>query len=115
MNSLTALADPTRQRIVELLSHGERAAGDITAEFDISAPAVSQHLKILREAELVSVRVDAQRRIYTLNPKGLDDVDAWLSRVRQFWADRLDKLEAAMRQDGQAAKVTTKRPRGSKA
>jgi len=115
MNSLTALADPTRQRIIELLSHGERAAGDITAEFDISAPAVSQHLKVLREAKLVSVRVDAQRRIYTLNPKGLDEVDAWLKQVRRFWSARLDKLETAMRQADKTAKATARRPGRSKA
>ena len=114
MNSLTALADPTRQRIIELLSHGERAAGDITAEFDISAPAVSQHLKVLREVELVSVRIDAQRRIYSLNPKGLDEVDAWLHQVRRFWAERLDKLDVAMRRHAETTKATKTRPGRSK-
>ncbi len=70
MLALTALADPTRRQIVEMLADGERTAGDITRQFDISAPAISQHLKVLRQARLVSVRADAQRRIYTLDAPG---------------------------------------------
>jgi DNA-binding transcriptional ArsR family regulator len=92
MSSLTALADPTRRRIVELLSHGEHAAGEIVARFEVSAPAISQHLKVLREAGLVRVRVDGQRRVYSLDPAGLDEVDAWVARVRRFWGERLDAL-----------------------
>ena len=71
MDSLTALADPTRRQIVEMLSRGERASGDIAARFEISAPAISQHLKVLREARLVQVRVEAQRRLYAIDPDGL--------------------------------------------
>lgn len=97
MDSLTALADPTRRQIVETLSRGERAAGEIVEQFAISAPAISQHLKVLREARLVRVRVEAQRRIYTLDPEGLAAIDAWLDRVRQFWSDRLDALERELR------------------
>ena len=96
MHAFAALSDPTRRRIVELLSAGERAAGEIVDEFDVSAPAISQHLKALRDAGLVRVRVDAQRRIYALDPSGFDDVHRWLQGVRAFWADRLDALEAAL-------------------
>jgi DNA-binding transcriptional ArsR family regulator len=93
MNAFAALADPTRQHIVEMLATRELAAGDIARRFDMTAPAVSQHLKLLRNAGLVNVRRDAQRRIYALNPQGLAELDAWLARFRRFWSGRLDKLE----------------------
>jgi DNA-binding transcriptional ArsR family regulator len=93
MNSLTALADPKRRQIVQMLSRGERSAGEIAGEFAISAPAISQHLRVLREAKLVAVRVDAQRRIYRLNRAGLDEIEAWLNQMRRFWSGRLDALE----------------------
>ena len=93
MTGFEALAEPTRRRIVELLAAGERSAGEIVAEFAVSAPAISQHLKALREAGLVRVRADAQRRIYALDPAGLAEIDGWLERVRRFWGARLDALE----------------------
>lgn len=92
MGSLAALADPTRRQIVELLSRGERAAGEIGGHFPMSAPAVSQHLKVLRAAGLVRVEVAGQRRIYSLDPSGLAEIDAWLAAVRRLWSDRLDAL-----------------------
>ena len=97
MDPLQAVADPTRRRIIELLGRGERSAGELVEEFDVSAPAISQHLKALREAGLVSVRTDAQRRIYALDPEGLDAIDAWLASVRKFWNPRLDALERELR------------------
>jgi DNA-binding transcriptional ArsR family regulator len=97
MREFAALADPTRRRIVELLSAGERSAGEIVEEFDVSAPAISQHLKALRAAGLVQVRTDAQRRIYALDPAGLENIDAWLKDVRKFWSGRLDALERELR------------------
>jgi DNA-binding transcriptional ArsR family regulator len=97
MDSLTALADPTRRQIVEMLGRGELASGEIAERFDISAPAVSQHLKVLKEAQLVQVRVEGQRRVYSLDPEGLQMIDAWLAEVRRFWAGRLDALEQALR------------------
>lgn len=100
-----ALADPTRRRIVELLSRGECAAGEIVGAFDVSGPAISQHLKVLREAALVQARVEGQRRIYQLNPQGLGEIDAWLNDVRRFWASRLDALERELRK---TAKPTRK-------
>jgi DNA-binding transcriptional ArsR family regulator len=97
MESFTALADPTRRHIVEMLAGGELAAGDIARHFEMSAPAVSQHLKALKSAHLVRVRVDAQRRIYSLDPQGLDDVETWLANVRRFWGPKLDALERQLK------------------
>ena len=101
MDTFTALADPTRRRIVESLAHGETSFGDIAAQFEMSRPAVSQHLKTLREAGIVAVRADAQRRIYRLSDDGLDEIDAWLKRVRKFWNQRLDRLEQLLGDAGQ--------------
>jgi DNA-binding transcriptional ArsR family regulator len=99
MDPFPALAEPSRRRMVELLGHGERPAGAIAGEFDLTPAAVSQHLKVLREAGLVRVRVDGQRRIYSLDPDGLAAVDAWLERVWSFWSGRLDALERALEKD----------------
>src|ERR1700733_4210699 len=96
MESLTALADPTRRRIVEALSAGALSSGEIASRFPISAPAVSQHLKTLREAHLVKVRVEAQRRIYELDPAGVAELSAWVDRIRRFWGPRLDALDAQL-------------------
>ena len=93
MLAFAALADPTRRRIVELLADREYPAGVLARRFDMTPPAVSQHLRLLRDAGLVRVRRDAQRRIYTLDPAGLAELDAWLARYRRFWHDRLDTLE----------------------
>jgi DNA-binding transcriptional ArsR family regulator len=99
MDSFTALADPTRRRILALLGAGERPAGDIVTACGMSAPAISQHLKALRQAGLVRVRAEGQRRIYSLDPAGLAPVEDWLTEVRRFWAGRLDALEAALEED----------------
>jgi DNA-binding transcriptional ArsR family regulator len=96
VHPITALADPTRRRIVEMLADREAPAGEIAARFEISAPAVSQHLKALREARLVRVRAQAQRRLYRLDPAGWRELDDWMSGMRRFWTARLDDLEAAM-------------------
>lgn len=93
MDQFNALAEPTRRSIVEMLGRGALSAGEITARFDVSAPAISQHLKVLREAGLVSVEVQGQRRIYRLDPAGLDAFDAWVRQVRGFWGSHLDLLE----------------------
>jgi DNA-binding transcriptional ArsR family regulator len=97
MDSFLAVADPTRRKIIELLGSGERSAGEITQALQVSAPAASQHLKALRDARLVRVRVAGQRRIYSLDPAGLDGFDDWLRQVRRYWAQRLDELERALR------------------
>jgi DNA-binding transcriptional ArsR family regulator len=88
-----ALADPTRRRIVELVATGERTAGELAAEFAITRPSVSRHLRVLREAELLAWRGDAQRRLYRLDPAALVEAGAWVERTRDRWADRLDALE----------------------
>jgi DNA-binding transcriptional ArsR family regulator len=104
MLPLNALADPTRQRIVEMLAVRELSAGAIADSFDVTAPAISQHLKVLKDAKLVRVRVDAQRRIYALDPSGFDEMDRWLSRIRRFWATRLDALEHVLKEEDRKAK-----------
>jgi len=100
MQVLSALSDPTRQRIVEMLAARELSAGQIAAKFEMSAPAVSQHLKVLRDAKLVRVRAEAQRRIYALDREGFEEMNEWLSRIRRFWSGKLDLLEQALRDDG---------------
>jgi DNA-binding transcriptional ArsR family regulator len=96
MHALDILGDPVRRRIVELLAGGERAAGAIgsvvQAEFGISQPAVSQHLKVLRENGFASVRADGARRLYAVEAAPLREVDAWLEPYRRFWNPKLDAL-----------------------
>lgn len=91
---LLALAEPHRMAILSMLAEGERPAGDFVDALPIAQPTVSKHLSVLREAGLVTVRKDAQRRLYSLNPAPLAELDAWLARYRRFWSDRLDALEA---------------------
>ncbi len=99
MDTFVALSDPTRRRIVESLAAGERSFGELSGQFDMSRPAVSQHLKVLRDAGIVSARADAQRRIYRLEPDGLDELEAWLDDVRRFWSASLDRLEEVLGDD----------------
>lgn len=94
-----ALADPTRRRIVEMLAGGARPAGEIAREFTLTAPAISQHLKRLREAHLIRSRAVAQQRIYELDPRGIQELSQWLQSIQAFWAPRLDRLEAALRKE----------------
>jgi DNA-binding transcriptional ArsR family regulator len=110
MQSLAAVADPTRRRIVELLAERDRTAGELVKEFNLSAPAISQHLNVLREAGLVTTRAEGQSRIQSLNPAGLDELDEWLHRTRAFWSQRLDALERELRaDDNRQAKAKKKR------
>jgi DNA-binding transcriptional ArsR family regulator len=97
MNTFEALAQPTRRRIVELLADGERTAGDIASRFATSRPGISRHLRVLRESGLVRAREDAQRRLYSLDPAPLEELDAWLQRYRRFWANRLDALDTEIK------------------
>ena len=96
MDTFTALADPTRRKIIESLAAGEASFGELAVNFEMSRPAVSQHLKVLREAGIVTSRAEAQRRIYRLNDEGLDELEAWLLRVREYWSQRLDRLEQVL-------------------
>jgi len=109
MQSLLALADPTRRRIVELLAVRERTSGELVKEFDLSAPAISQHLNILREAGLVTTRAEGQSRIQSLEPGGLDELEAWLEKTRSIWSHRLDALERELRAEDKAIARKTKK------
>ena len=87
------LAEPTRRRILDLLLDGERPVGELVARLKLSQPGVSKHLRVLREAGLVAVRREAQRRIYGVRPEPLEEVAEWLEPYRRLWAERLDALE----------------------
>lgn len=87
------LAEPTRRRILDLLRERPRLVGELTAELGLSQPGTSKHLRVLREAGLVTVRAEAQRRWYELDPAPLAEIDEWLAPYRWMWADRLDALE----------------------
>ena len=86
------LAEPNRRRILDLLREDERPVGDLVAALGLSQPAVSKHLRVLREAGLVDVRVDAQRRLYRVRPEPLAEIDAWLEPYRRLWSRSLDAL-----------------------
>lgn len=96
---LKALADPTRRRIVEMLARGALGAGEIANRFEVSGAAISQHLKVLREARMVKVRADRQRRIYELDPAGIEELANWVASIQAFWSPRLDALEQALYED----------------
>jgi DNA-binding transcriptional ArsR family regulator len=87
------LAEPTRRRILDLLRDGERPVGELVERLSMSQPAVSKHLRVLRDSGLVDVRVDAQRRVYRLRPERLQEVDAWIEPYRRLWTERLDRLD----------------------
>lgn len=89
---LRALADESRRAMLETLARGPVTAGELAASLPIARPGVSRHLRVLREAGLVEVRQEAQRRVYSLHPEPLAEVDEWLSRYRALWDQRLDAL-----------------------
>src|SRR5829696_9577936 len=93
VTTFEVLAEPSRRRILDLLRERERSVGELVEHLSLSQPGVSKHLRVLREAGLVAVRQDAQRRLYGLRAEPLVEVDAWLEPYRRFWADRLDALE----------------------
>ena len=93
MDAFEALAEPNRRRILDALMAGERPAGDLVEALGLSQPGVSKHLKTLKEAGLVQVRADGQRRLYRLDARGMAQCFAWLAPHRRFWASRLSALE----------------------
>jgi len=107
MDTLAALADPTRRRILELLVDGEVPAGDLSDQFSVSRPAISRHLRVLREAGLVRSRVDGQRRVYALDAQPLAELDAWLAPYRRFWTQRVDALDTEIRRGRRKRRTTT--------
>ena len=90
---LDVIAEPTRRRILDAVRSGERSVNELVDEVGMHQPGISRHLKVLREAGLVDVRRDAQRRLYRLTPEPLMELDAWLEPYRAEWASRLDRLE----------------------
>ena len=102
-NALTALADPTRRRIFERLKRGPRAVGKLAAGLPVSRPAVSQHLKVLKEAGLVQENREGARRVYQIDPKGLGQLRAWLD---QFWDEALEAFRAEVEGDSRREKRT---------
>ncbi|MCB1682616.1 MAG: winged helix-turn-helix transcriptional regulator [Rhodospirillales bacterium] len=98
MDKFAALADPTRRRIMEMLAaRRELAASEISREFSSTPSAISQHLKVLREAELVQMEKRAQQRVYSINTAEIEEMEQWLARMRKFWNDRFDALEALLK------------------
>ncbi len=96
-STFAVLAEPTRRRILDLLRDEPRSVNDLVSALGLTQPGTSKHLKVLRDAGLVSVRRDAQRRWYELRPEPLAEVDAWLGRFRSFWEQRLDALDTEIR------------------
>jgi len=97
MDKFSALSDPTRRSIVEMLArNGELSATEISSQFQMSPPAVSQHLKILREAQLVVVEKRAQQRIYRINPTAVQELEGWARNLMQLWTQRFEALDALL-------------------
>jgi DNA-binding transcriptional ArsR family regulator len=113
VHAFDVLGDPVRRRILELLADGERSAGEVTAvvreEFRISQPAVSLHLRVLREHGFATVRADGARRLYSVAPEPLRQIDRWLERYRRFWAQPLDALATELAR-GQRERRTSHHP-----
>jgi DNA-binding transcriptional ArsR family regulator len=93
VSAFEVLAEPHRRHILDLLREGERSVNELVAGLGLSQPGVSKHLRILREAGLVEVRADAQRRLYTLRPQALEELHRWLEPYRGLWSGQLDALE----------------------
>jgi len=93
MNTFEVLAEPARRQILDLIRDDERSVGELVKALAMSQPAVSKHLRVLRDEGFVEARVEAQRRIYTLRPSRLIEVESWLAPYRRYWAGRLEALE----------------------
>jgi DNA-binding transcriptional ArsR family regulator len=117
VHAFDVLGDPVRRRILELLADGERTAGSVSdvirEEFGISQPAVSQHLRVLRESGFATVRPEGARRLYAVGSEPLRDVDAWLERFRRFWAPRLDALDTELARGRRERRLRGKTDEGS--
>lgn len=105
---LDVIAEPTRRRILDAVRDGERAVGELVEAVGMHQPGVSRHLKILRDAGLVEVRRDAQRRLYRLRPEPLRELDEWLEPYRREWANRLDSIERHLERTAEPIRPTTK-------
>ncbi len=107
---LDAIAEPTRRRILDAVRTQERSVGELVEELGMHQPGVSRHLRVLRDAGLVEVRPDAQRRLYRLRPEPLRELDAWLEPYRAAWSNRLDALEEHLARTATPIDPTTKEP-----
>ncbi|MQA03817.1 MAG: metalloregulator ArsR/SmtB family transcription factor [Streptosporangiales bacterium] len=116
MHALDVLGDPVRRRILELLAEGEQSSGAVTtvirAEFGISQPAVSQHLRVLRDNGFATVRAEGTRRLYAVDAEPLQEVDVWLERFRRFWDQRLDALGTELARGKRERRKTTETDEG---
>lgn len=114
MHTFDILGDPARRRILELLVDGEQTSGAITdvirAEFGLSQPGVSQHLRVLRDSGFASVRAEGARRFYAVDPEPLREVDTWLDKFRLFWDQRLDALETELARGRRSAQMAGGKP-----
>ena len=114
MHAFDVLGDPVRRRILELLAAGELSSGALTTvvqnEFGISQPAVSQHLRVLRESGFASVRPDGVRRLYAVDSAPLQEVDVWLDQFRRFWEQRLDSLATELARGKRQRRLGTATP-----
>lgn len=100
MDVFQAIADPRRRGIIEMLAiRGELSATDISEEFDVSPPAISQHLKVLREANLLRMEKRAQQRIYRINPEAMGELEGWAKHMTELWNKRLDAFERVLAQE----------------
>ncbi|MCB0404730.1 MAG: winged helix-turn-helix transcriptional regulator [Bdellovibrionales bacterium] len=109
MNAFAALADDTRREIVRLVAkRGELTSTEISENFEISPPAISQHLKVLREARVLNMKKEAQKRIYSISDSGINEVEQWLIEITKLWNKRLDKLDAYL------LKIKSERSHGKK-
>lgn len=93
LTTFQALSEPSRQAILDLLRDGERPVGDLVDRLPLSQPAVSKHLRVLKQAGMVEVRIEGTRRLYRIRPEPLAELDAWLDSYRQLWTTHLDRLE----------------------
>ena len=110
MDIFNALADPTRRRILEILGkRGELTASDISAQFNMSAPAISQHLKALREAGLVVMEKNAQQRLYRINLTAMVQLQTWAERLAQMWQERFDRLDEVLKEEKRKLKKKSKK------
>ncbi len=111
MHAFDVLGDPVRRRILELLAEGEQPSGAVTTvvqdEFGITQPAVSQHLRVLRESGFATVRRDGARRLYAVDATPFREVDAWLAPFHQFWEQRLDSLETELARGRRARRLAS--------
>lgn len=99
MDALSALAEPRRRRVVEILARrGELTASEISGEFEVTPQAISQHLRVLREANVLQMEKRAQRRLYTINPRSIDQVQQWAASMGRLWSRRLDRLDRALKE-----------------